>query len=447
MRVNPRERVLLGLLVMAAILPRAGLLWKQADNLSLDVDAYLGIAHNLADGNGYSSPGTSTPTAFRPPLYPIMLAGILKSGGGDAAIGLFHLLLGTWTVLLTFVVGSRLGLGRASFAAAAVVTLDPLLLRYTTLPMTETTFTFLVILLIAVSVPDAARDSVTTQSVRHSHFRRAMIGVIFGLCGLCRPTIWLFGLAAGGWWFCRTKRKRMIESAGECRATFPWPTLLAAALTVSPWLVRNLVVFGRPILTTTHGGYTLLLGNNPVFYREVVAGPWGTVWQEDSLRAWNETLEQEMAREVPPIKTEPDRDRWMYRRAWRNITDDPGAFLRACWLRLRRFWNVAPLGPVRESVPLVVRWAVAGFYVVITTGLILCLARLRVAEWRNGMPLILLVLSFFVVHLLFWSNTRMRAPLIPAIALLSVRGWCGQIARLGRPRNGHDGASIPTKRQ
>ena len=35
--------------------------------------------------------------------------------------------------------------------------------------------------------------------------------------------------------------------------------VLGLSLVVVPWGIRNLIVFGRPIITTTHGGYTLLL--------------------------------------------------------------------------------------------------------------------------------------------------------------------------------------------
>jgi hypothetical protein len=27
------------------------------------------------------------------------------------------------------------------------------------------------------------------------------------------------------------------------------------------------------------------------------------------------------------------------------------------------------------------------------------------------------------VHLIYWSNTRMRAPVMPAVVLLAVRAW------------------------
>jgi hypothetical protein len=192
-------------------------------------------------------------------------------------------------------------------------------------------------------------------------------------------------------------------------------------------VVRNWIVLGQPVLTTTHGGYTLLLGNNPVFYREVVAKPWGTVWHdappEATQSAWFESINSAMLQADPPVTGELDRDRWMFDRAMATISEQPGQFLSACQLRFLRFWNVVPLGPSAESVPPLIRKGTAMFYGVVTLGLVVGLFRLRRHELETWMPVLLLLASFTLVHLVYWSNARMRAPLVPAIALLTVRGF------------------------
>ena len=38
------------------------------------------------------------------------------------------------------------------------------------------------------------------------------------------------------------------------------------------------LIFGVPVWTTTHGGYTLALANNEVYYRDVLNGSPGAVW-------------------------------------------------------------------------------------------------------------------------------------------------------------------------
>ena len=38
---------------------------------------------------------------------------------------------------------------------------------------------------------------------------------------------------------------------------------------LSPWVYRNYQLFDKPVFATTHGGYTLLLGNNPLYYQQL----------------------------------------------------------------------------------------------------------------------------------------------------------------------------------
>lgn len=209
----------------------------------------------------------------------------------------------------------------------------------------------------------------------------------------------------------------------------PWLLIAAIVLTVSPWVVRNVVVMGRPLLTTTHGGYTLLLGNNPVFYQEVAARPWGAVWDDappqSSQSAWYSKLKAQLARQTDDWTNEFECDRWMYRRAIRNISNERGMFVRACWLRIRRFWNVAPSGPIAESLPAPVKWGIVAYYSLISLGLLIGMygiLRNRLAGW---LPLVVLAISFSMVHALYWSNMRMRAPVVPAIALICSLGLMG----------------------
>ncbi len=404
-----RHRWLLAVLAVAFAL-RVAACWHWRAELATDRDSYLAIAESLRTGGGFSTDG-QTPTAFRPPLYPLMLAVVLPIG--EVGIAVFQLLLGTATVWLTFLIGRNLGHSLLGLLAAGVVAVDPLLLHYTPQLMTETLFTFLATLLlvqIVRSQPDPESRSVT---------RSLGIGVTFGLCALCRPTIWAFGGIVTVVWLMSCLRNRKPGYSRKNAA------VLTAALliTIAPWVVRNTVVFGRPILMTTHGGYTLLLGNNPVFYKEVVRQPSGTVWSGDSLKRWQRSLEVDMQREESPPKTETARDRWMFNRAVGNIRADPSGFAAACWLRLQRFWNITPSGDT--DMPLFFVWIIGLYYSLIFVPAAIGMWRLDRTAWQRWWPCAVLLISITAVHLLYWSNTRMRAPLVPVIALLAARGGLG----------------------
>ncbi len=130
---------------------------------------------------------------------------------------------------------------------------------------------------------------------------------------------------------------------------------IGALLVLSPWAIRNQLRFGRPIVTTTHGGYTLLLANNPDFYQWLRSGRWGSVWQADQFNAaWN--------RRKPA--DELAADRLAYAEAWQTILAEPGTFVDACLVRLGRFWSPLPhqIAADESLSGRLGRWAAAVWY-------------------------------------------------------------------------------------
>lgn len=137
--------------LVLALLLRAGVLWFRSESLSDDRDAYIAVAEGIVQGAGFANSQTGEPTAYRPPLYPLILAAVFQSGARSVAIALLHLCMGTATVWLTFRIGRQLGLSHGATVAALIVAIDPLLLQYTAFPMTETVFTFLLTALLDVA--------------------------------------------------------------------------------------------------------------------------------------------------------------------------------------------------------------------------------------------------------------------------------------------------------
>jgi hypothetical protein len=193
--------------------------------------------------------------------------------------------------------------------------------------------------------------------------------------------------------------------------------------TVAPWAWRNAAVFGEPVWTTTHGGYTLALANNPVYYDEVVHGPPGAVWTGHNQWLWWDAVNRSM-RGLP----EPEADRRMRREAWRVIAARPTDFVRASAARLGRFWALAPAAAVYPG-PL--RLATALWTAPLWLALALGLARRDTWTWpRVAAPLVLIGLS--AVHTLYWTDMRMRAAVVPAVALVAA---AAQIPRARRSRH------------
>jgi len=444
--------------VLVAVALRAAALVAFPDNLHDDRDAYLELGRQLAGGHGYTNASTQQPTAFRPPLYPLMLAAIFTVGS-DQLLGWAQLAAGVGAVYLTICTAQRLRLGALSLLAGAFVAVDPLLVQYTTYPMTETLCTLLAVWLLwslsprliassaaggeaATSERDVSSTLSPAQTISAerrdttmSALRQLMAGLAFGLCALSRPTFWAFGGLMALVYFWKLMRSRTRGGTG---APFPAWAIAAVVVTVSPWVARNVMVLGHPVLTTTHGGYTLLLGNNPVFYHEVVAKPWGTVWEDApadrSQQAWYTGILEEQQLELGEDVDEVSSDRWMAARARRSIAEEPVLFVRACLLRFGRFWNVVPLRPARGGLPAIFWQGVGLFYVVLFAGFVLGAVRsMGRSDAPHWVPALLLVVGFTLVHLVYWSNLRMRGPITPAIALVAALGW-GWILSLVRGR-------------
>ncbi len=394
-------------LLLAFSLRTAVVIW-QFERLAIDTDAYLAIAERLQAGDGFCSV-SGHPSAFRPPLYPLLVAGCLQIGG-SALLGGMQVVAGTATVALTFVLARRWGLGdRSSLAAAALVAADPLLLAYTSQAMTETLASLLTVALF-VAWPQSTDNEPQTR-------RAAAAGVLLGLAALCRPTIWAYALltlAAALWRRLRAHERR-----------FDWParkSVIFAATTLlvlAPWMIRNAIVFGQPIVTTTHGGYTLLLGNNEAFYREVVAQPFGTVWPADKLGNWQQTVEEQLARQGIARNDELARDAAMKSLAMEWMRAKPSAALSCVWFRIRNLWSPVPLE--RSGLPQFVVGIVGAYYLALLLAVVVGLTGHRLHPRGQDASLALL-LSLTLLHSLYWANARMRAPAVPVLAILAVAG-------------------------
>ena len=423
-----------------ALLLRVAACWYFQSHLTTDLDAYAGIAQAVANGDGYSTPGTTEPTAYRPPLFSLLLAATMNLVDIAWSVSLWQVVLGVATVGLTWRLACDLGLGRSAFLAALLVAVDPILLFYGTYPMTEVCCACLTTAWCCLVVRSRRLAETATSSTIAT--TNLLTGFVFGLAVLCRPTLW----AAGALYCCMVMAPticfRRVSSASRLIALFT--AFVGIAVAVTPWVIRNQMVFGTPIMTTTHGGYTLLLANNPTFYDEVVEQPWGVVWSGTSLAEWQQSLEAEMHDEN--IAGEVERDRWMSRRARQFIWEHPRTFIKASVKRWLWFWNPIPLETNNTSLA-GIRWAIGCYYGIVflmmLAGSYLVFADNSIGTGRTfgderfsklwGVVFVT-ILGFAGTHLVYWSNMRMRGPIVPLISLLAAAAIGSIAARFSRAK-------------
>jgi hypothetical protein len=420
--------------------------WNFAQ-FSADPDAYARIAATLAETGVYGLTGLDNqpkPTAFRPPLYPYLLAKLVSDGQVSPwAVACLHTVLGAITVLCTFLIYRRL-VGqpageRFALLAALLVTVDPILVQQSSFVMTETLATALASVVIWAWI--RCGDSECARS-RGSVGCAVGLGLLLALAYLCRPTFLVWAVLLGG--------AMLLRPAIAWKRRFTWAALvlLPIAIALFLWTERNRHAVGHPVWATTHGGYTLLLANNPSFYDYLQQGGWGEAWDaQPFLRAYehrydgdpnteafwltgwsNEQTHDPRTAKEEISSAEPDRniteyedDRVCYLAARATIEREPRTFVWSCLVRLARLWSPLPHHTPGRSWLKVIAIGIyySLFYVAVLLGMRRIGRSLLTSPWWAVWTL---AIALSLVHAVYWSNLRMRAPIIPALAVIAAAG-------------------------
>lgn len=440
--MSRQHGLFLAILVLALTL-RLGIIVLRSGDLATDPDAYAAHAAMIEDGYGFAGPSTKRPTAFRPPGFSWLIA-VLPGGNDDSPrnVAMINLAAGVLTVLLTRQLAEQAGLSPGlSLAAAALTAVDPLLVRYTALPMTEVLSTALITLAVLwfqvfrISVQGSPAESEASHAAPAGRMGSILSGILAGLCfaaaSLVRPiALPILALVVIVMCLDALKMIKGRETSGGTsgraglfvrRMMFALIPCVVFAIALSPWIIRNHRCFQAFVPATTHGGYTLALGNNAEYYRDVVNGVSSEAWDGRALDAWQKKSLNDAVQQGVATDDEKALDEWMYRQAYLAMQNDPVSCVRACLLRLRRFWGVTTMAG--QSFP---SWAsdltgvwYAGLWVLLTASAVCGRVCRRSFETRE---LWATIVAFLLMHTFYWTDTRMRAPLMPVICVLACVG-------------------------
>ena len=444
-------------------------------SLGEDPDAYRAIAEGWsASGTvGRLSPdGSVAATAYRPPLYPWLLSWFASDNGlwlpGVAGL---HILLGSLTCLLTLDITKRLLSSRPSsrlsprdellevpesqpklkpvrtlefasrreattmipWLAGLAVAFDPILLRQSCLVMTETTATFMSILIWWFWI--VALRNYTGRALQFSF---GFIGILLGISCLLRPTtlVWcvllVVALFKHTWRMPRPERRIAFSFS---KAIF---LAMGVVLVLSPWAIRNRMEFGSTIWTTTHGGYTLLLANNPVIFQHLEVEGISRDWDEGRFHElWSHRTQQdprepgfwtdrnEYENAPKHILDEINDDRLANQVAWATIVRSPWTFVKASFARTLWLWALWPFQ--EEASPLLTILVGVWYFAILS---LFAYGSMRAAyNWfsrsyssaseSDWLPAVALIIGLAAVHAVYWSNMRMRAPVMPMVVVIA----------------------------
>jgi Dolichyl-phosphate-mannose-protein mannosyltransferase len=252
-----------GTITVAAFLIRYGLFYYRASNWprpvsgSYQFGAETGrLARALAAGEGFSSPlnADTGPSAWMTPLYPLLLAGIFKVYGiySWASFLVITSLDCAFSALTAWPVWAiaRRAFGTSSGVAAAWIwAVLPSAVFFPVAWVWDTSLTalaFALIVLATMEVQDTERAGAW-----------AGYGVLWGAGAMVNASVvatmpFLLGWATHE---LRARSARWMKPA--------LVGLMAFGVVISPWFIRNYVVFHRLILFRSNFGLELWLGNNP----------------------------------------------------------------------------------------------------------------------------------------------------------------------------------------
>lgn len=210
---------------------------------------YFDRAAALARGEGYSVDGV--PTAYWPVGYPYALSLLFRfTGPSVLAAQILNSALTLACTALAYLLAHRLTADRAAAALAALLlALHPSFVAYSGILAAEPLYTALLLL---------ACLAATHALPRPGHW--LPVGIWAGLATLVRPqavlTPILLALSAHLLTPRRDRRKAKVwlGSAGA---------LLALALVLTPWTIRNYQTHGQFVFVSTNGGDNLWIGNHP----------------------------------------------------------------------------------------------------------------------------------------------------------------------------------------
>jgi hypothetical protein len=204
---------------------------------------YFCIARALVSGRGFADPfGRGTgPTAWMPPALPTILAALLWTFGDRDAVMIAVVLLQVLSLVVTGLLVlalCRRTTRRVGPWTASAIFLAGLLSNFW-LCFQFTHDCWLVLLAV-----DALLAGLCWGRPLRSAIAALGWGAFGGLCALVSPVVaavWLVAAVAAGW-----------RSPARLAAA-----VLAAALVITPWTVRNVVVFGRLIPVKSNLAYEL----------------------------------------------------------------------------------------------------------------------------------------------------------------------------------------------
>ena len=379
------------------------------------------IARSVATGHGYGNPfnGVSGPTAWLPPLYPLLMAAAFKVFGVYTRAACLALMvvdsaLSAAVVPAVYEVAARVfdarGIARRGSTYGAPVAVwsawvwavYPAALQYAihwVWEMSLTVCLFSWAIVVALRLRGVGEQEEGRRKEEGALW--IVFGILWGLIALSNASL-LLCLPAMVVWIAWPEVRRMRLSGKTVGGVVS--TCVGFALVVAPWVVRNERVMHGFVLTRDNFGVELYNSSLP----SNDGLPWGTampLWQGDPVfRVYEQMGELKFAQ-------------MREKQAMENLRAEPALFVRWTVGRFFFFWDGTPHPPDRHPVMEYLRQLSYSFLSACgLLGLVWMLRRRVVGAGLFALLFLLVPLPYYLVTV----QPRFRHPLEPLIAVLAV---------------------------
>lgn len=328
-----------------------------------------------------------TPTARRPPIYPLFLSGVyFLFGHSYLAVRIIQSIIGGLTCLVIYFIGKKTVNKNVGFIAATISVFYPFFIYYTGYLLVETLFTFLLAVAVYWLIISAEKPDWRNL---------ALSGIFTGLAALCKPTAFAF-LPFSVLGFLVIMGIRKVSTYRNI-AFF----LIFFIITLSPWVSRNYIVFKRIIPSATHLGSALLDGS----------------LLSDAQHQWR--MEQEEQTNPILLKgkelNEIERNDYYTKEALTFIKQNPKYMMKLAVWKFFKFWRLYPhtetIYTYEHSKTLLILISLLSYGILLPFSIVGIIFSIN--NWKQFTFFYGLIASFTMIHLIVWSQIRYRLPIIP----------------------------------
>jgi 4-amino-4-deoxy-L-arabinose transferase-like glycosyltransferase len=340
---------------------------------------YDRLGFSLSQGEGYVN-SLGEPTAFRPPIYPLFLGIIYYIAGHDLFwVRFMQAILGAGICLLIYLIATIIFDRTIANISGFLCCFYPPLIVWTSEIMSETLFTFLLLLGI-------------WKIISRNNYRSLLIsGIIFGFALLTRGNLIFFFPFLFYWIFLSRKRNFLKATA----------ILMSGVLLILlPWTFRN---YNR-----LHSFVPLANISGITFYNSYVAPDRGFGFT--SLKGVND--------EYYRLKSETEQSNYLMRKAIEYIKKSPKKVVKLTALKLLHF--IYPFDGYWYSLSF-------GSKYNIFWGMVFCFSLVGIVHHIKDKDIhkkliYFLLVSFFICTIVFYGSPRFRLPLEPLLICFAASG-------------------------